>query len=94
MGVELPEPLINEATRAANFTNERAVGGMIRFLTIGAGMWLVQQVRRSLAQRGENYTYAQLAEHARARNRSARCFTRFTGRSARPAACSKRWPIS
>ncbi len=66
MGVELPEPLINEATRAANFTNERAVGGMIRFLTIGAGMWLVQQVRRSLAQRGENYTYAQLAEHARA----------------------------
>ena len=66
MGVELDRPLISEATRAANFTNERGVGGAIRFLTIGAGLWLVQQVRRSLAQRGENYSYAQLADLARA----------------------------
>jgi rhamnulokinase len=65
-GVELDQPLISEATRAANFTNERGVGGTIRFLTIGAGMWLVQQLRRSFAQRGENYTYSQLADLARA----------------------------
>jgi rhamnulokinase len=65
-GVELDAPLISEATRAANFTNERGVGGTIRFLTIGAGMWLVQQMRRALAQRGEDYTYSQLTDLASA----------------------------
>lgn len=65
MGMELKEPVISEAARLENFTNERGAGGMIRFLCNGAGLWLVQQVRRSLANINVNYDYAQLTQMAR-----------------------------
>ncbi|MCL2700953.1 MAG: rhamnulokinase [Phycisphaerae bacterium] len=64
MGVELAGPLITEAAREANFTNERAACGAIRFLRNGAGLWLVQQLRASLAARGYAYDYAQLTQLA------------------------------
>ena len=66
MGVELPGPLINEQAREANFTNERAADGAIRFLRNGAGLWLVQQLRASLAARGQTYDYAELGHLAAA----------------------------
>jgi len=64
MGVELPRPLITDDAREANFTNERAADGAIRFLRNGAGLWLIQQLRASLAARGESYDYAQLTQLA------------------------------
>jgi len=64
MGMELPRPLINAAAREANFTNERAADGAIRFLRNGTGLWLIQQLRASLAARGESYDYAQLTQLA------------------------------
>lgn len=65
VGAELAEPLINESARKANFTNERGLEGTIRFLRNTAGLWLVQQVRASLAQRGQAYDYARLTGLAR-----------------------------
>jgi len=65
MGVELPAPLISEQVRVSSFTNERAASGAIRFLRNGSGLWLVQQLRASLAQHGQEFDYFQLTDLAR-----------------------------
>jgi len=64
MGVELDKPLINSAVQQYNFTNEGGVGGKIRFLKNIAGLWLVQECRRSLAREGREYSYAELTQKA------------------------------
>ena len=46
VGVELSEPLISEASREANFTNEIGVLGSFRFLRNAAGLWLIQECLR------------------------------------------------
>lgn len=64
MGAELDEPIVTAASRQAGFTNERGVGGKIRFLKNIAGLWLVQEVRRDYATRGETYDYPTLTKLA------------------------------
>jgi rhamnulokinase len=46
MGVEVPEPVINDKCLELNFTNEGGVGGTIRLLKNIGGLWLVQECRR------------------------------------------------
>lgn len=46
VGVERGEPLITEAGRTANCTNEVGVLGTIRFLRNAAGMWVLQECMR------------------------------------------------
>ena len=48
VGVELAGPVLTEAARAANFTNERGVDGTIRFLRNVMGLWLLQECQRDL----------------------------------------------
>jgi len=64
MGVELREPLINDAVRESNFTNEVGFGHTIRFLKNIIGLWLVQECRRHWAQQGQEYDYGTLTELA------------------------------
>jgi rhamnulokinase len=64
MGLELDEPVINDASLEANFTNEVGVGGKIRLLKNIPGMWLLQECRRAWAKSGEDYSYAELMERA------------------------------
>ncbi len=52
MGMELPQPLINDATRAANFTNEGGALGTIRFLKNIMGLWIIQESRRQWKREG------------------------------------------
>lgn len=66
MGVELQRPIINDAALEANFTNEQGVAGTIRFLKNIPGMWLLQECRRAWAREGEEYSYAELTQRARA----------------------------
>jgi rhamnulokinase len=66
MGVELDRPLIDEASLAANFTNEAGAGGTIRFLKNIPGLWVLQECRRVWAKEGREYSYAQLMEMAEA----------------------------
>jgi rhamnulokinase len=61
MGVELPEPLIDSRALELNFTNEAGVGGRIRFLKNIAGLWLLQECRRTWAEEGHEYSYEDLA---------------------------------
>jgi rhamnulokinase len=51
-GLELDAPVLHEASRAANFTNERGIDGTIRYLRNIMGMWLLEECRRSWAARG------------------------------------------
>ncbi len=60
MGVELPQPLVGEAARAANFTNEGGVAGTTRFLKNIMGLWLVQECRRAWERAGTSHGYDEL----------------------------------
>ncbi|MCB0166326.1 MAG: rhamnulokinase [Anaerolineae bacterium] len=65
VGLEVDEPLINEAALAANLTNEGGVYGTFRLLKNVMGLWIVQQCRAAWAAAGQNYTYAELTQLAR-----------------------------
>lgn len=64
MGVELERPVINDAVREANFTNEIGFGGSVRFLKNIIGLWMVQESRREWARQGQEYDYAMLTRLA------------------------------
>jgi rhamnulokinase len=52
VGVELPEPVLSEDSRAANFTNEVGVDGRVRYLRNVMGLWLLQESMRSWEREG------------------------------------------
>jgi rhamnulokinase len=52
VGVELERPILNEASRAANFTNELGVDGRIRYLRNVMGLWLLQESLRTWEHAG------------------------------------------
>jgi rhamnulokinase len=64
IGVELPEPLINDAVLKANFTNEAGHDGTTRFLKNISGLWLLQECRRAWAREGTEYGYEELTHLA------------------------------
>src|SRR5579875_2788074 len=66
IGLELDDPLMDEATLDANFTNEVGVEGTIRFLKNVPGLWTVQECRRAWKYDGQEFTYAELMERAAA----------------------------
>ena len=53
VGVELDRPVVTDASRAANFTNERGVDGRVRFLRNVMGLWLLQESLRTWADAGD-----------------------------------------
>ncbi|TFD76855.1 rhamnulokinase [Cryobacterium sp. Sr8] len=66
VGVELASPVLSEASRAANFTNEGGVDGRVRYLRNVMGLWLLSESMRAWEKAGAspNLT-ALLAEAAR-----------------------------
>lgn len=60
LGVELPEPILSEEARQAEFTNEGGVGGRIRFLQNITGLWIMQRLMAEWKERGEEQTFAQI----------------------------------
>jgi rhamnulokinase len=61
VGVELGAPVVTDAARAANFTNEAGVDGRTRFLRNVGGLWLLQECLRTW---GRDDLTALLAESA------------------------------
>ena len=57
MGVELPDPIINDTARELNFTNEIGYGNSVRLLKNIAGLWVVQECRRYWAEREQDLDY-------------------------------------
>lgn len=50
VGLELPAPIVTDAARAANFTNEGGVDGRVRFLHNVTGLWLLSETVRSWSE--------------------------------------------
>ena len=46
MGAEIPEPVISEASRRLNFSNEVSYGGAIRLSKQTVGLWILEECRR------------------------------------------------
>jgi rhamnulokinase len=53
VGVELDQPVLTEASRMANFTNEAGVDGTVRYLRNVMGLWLLQESVRGWAEAGQ-----------------------------------------
>ncbi len=52
VGLETSAPIITEASRAANFTNEAGLDGTTRFLRNVGGLWLLQECLRQWNESG------------------------------------------
>jgi rhamnulokinase len=66
MGVESPQPVVNDHCRELNFTNEGGVGDTIRLLKNIAGLWLLQECRRIWKQEGRDFGWDELVRKAEA----------------------------
>lgn len=64
VGMELDQPVLTEASRAANFTNEAGVDGTIRYLRNVMGLWLLQESVRAWADAGQAADLGRLLEEA------------------------------
>src|SRR5439155_14775182 len=60
------EPHTGDKPLAFNFTNEGGVGGTIRLLKNIAGLWLVQECRRTWEREGKAFSYEELMKLAEA----------------------------
>ena len=64
MGIELPYPVMNEASAAANFTNEGGYERRYRYLKNIMGMWILEQCRARWKAAGKDYSYPELVHMA------------------------------
>jgi rhamnulokinase len=66
VGMELAEPLITDATFAANLTNEGGLGGTVRLLRNVDGLWLLHECRNAWRAEGHAWDFAELVRMAEA----------------------------
>jgi rhamnulokinase len=64
VGVELDAPVLTEAGRVANFTNERGVDGTIRYLRNVMGLWILSETLRTWRLHGPTGTLPDLLDKA------------------------------
>jgi rhamnulokinase len=64
LGVELNKPLINEAVRKANFTNEIGYNRTTRFLKCLVGLWILQECRREWEKTDKKIDYSNITKQA------------------------------
>lgn len=64
IGMELDAPVLTPRAMQLNFSNEGGVAHTTRLLKNVMGLWLLQGCRRSWAQRGRPFTYAELIDAA------------------------------
>jgi len=64
LGVELNKPLINEAVRRANFTNEIGYNRKTRFLKCLVGLWILQECRREWVKKQKSLDYSKITQQA------------------------------
>ena len=65
-GVETDKPILTDAVRDANFTNEGTVQGGFRPLKNIMGLWLIQECRRDWIKAGNKYSWDEIVEMAKA----------------------------
>lgn len=73
IGCELDEPILSEKSNLLELSNELGANGKINYLKNISGLWLIQELKRDLASKGENYSYNDLEMLAR-RSKPFKCF--------------------
>jgi len=63
-GVELSQPILDDDSRTANFSNELGVDGTVRFLRNVMGLWVLQESLRSWAAAGTRVDLEDLLSRA------------------------------
>jgi rhamnulokinase len=66
VGAELDQPVLTEASRRANFTNEGGVDGRVRYLKNVMGMWLLSESMRTWERNGPRLELPDLLDQAAA----------------------------
>ncbi len=66
MGTERAEADCSLNSMKRNFTNEGGYGYRFRYLKNIMGLWMIQSVKKELAEAGQEYSFAQLCEMASA----------------------------
>ncbi|WP_182867102.1 rhamnulokinase [Rhodopirellula sp. JC639] len=66
MGCELAAPCVTDLCSELNFTNEGGVGGSTRLLKNIGGLWIFQQLRKSMQRRGNEVTWESMVNEAEA----------------------------
>ena len=64
LGIETPEPIINEMSFKYNFTNEGSADGDYRFLKNVTGFWIIQECKKFWDEKVKSYSYDELTEMA------------------------------
>ena len=64
MGIELPDPVIDERTFACNFTNEGGVEGTTRLLKNITGMWILEECLKRWKTEDRDYSYPEIVRMA------------------------------
>lgn len=65
LGVELEHPVTTPESRAANFTNEGGYQYRYRYLKNIMGLWMIQNLRREMAENGKLPGFGELSQLAR-----------------------------
>ena len=63
-GTEVKDPIINQASKKLNVTNEGGYDYTTAFLKNICGLWLIQESRRQWIREGKEYSYAELEKLA------------------------------
>ena len=64
VGLEVPAPVIDDRTFAANLTNEGGVSGTFRLLRNVTGLWILHECRREWALEGRDWSFDELVAMA------------------------------
>jgi rhamnulokinase len=64
LGIEAKKPIITDASRQHNWTNEMGYDHSVRFLKNIVGLWIVQECRRTWAKAGQEYSYDEITRLA------------------------------
>lgn len=70
IGMEIPEPIINETSLAYNFTNEGGVEHTIRFLKNITGLWIIQNLKKKWNQTMPEIGYPEIIQAAKEAERT------------------------
>ena len=70
IGMEIPEPIINELSLAYNFTNEGGVEHTIRFLKNITGLWIIQNLKKKWNQTDPTLGYPDIIQAAKGAERN------------------------
>lgn len=65
IGCELDKPVLSEKSNSLELSNELGANGKIDYLKNISGLWLIQQIKKNLSDKGEKLSYNDLELKAR-----------------------------